>query len=51
MLYYHMGHDYQDVLLAKGWKDSREQDDHSRHYRQSVDALTWRGNFAPNYLS
>jgi len=25
MLYYHMGHDHKDVLLAKGWKDSTMQ--------------------------
>lgn len=30
MLYYHLGHDHKDVLLAKGWKDSTEQDFASR---------------------
>ncbi|WP_183558572.1 alpha-L-fucosidase [Mucilaginibacter sp. SP1R1] len=25
MLYYHLGHDHKDVLLAKGWKDSTEE--------------------------
>ena len=26
MMYYHTGHDRKDVLLAKGWKDTKEQD-------------------------
>jgi len=30
MLYYHLGHDHKDVLLAKGWKDSTMQDFQSR---------------------
>lgn len=30
MLYYHLGHDHKDVLLAKGWKDSATQDYVSR---------------------
>lgn len=30
MLYYHLGHDHKNVLLAKGWKDSTEQDFASR---------------------
>ena len=30
MLYYHLGHDHKDVLLAKGWKDSSVQDYASR---------------------
>jgi hypothetical protein len=30
MLYYHLGHDHKDVLLAKGWKDSSMQDYTSR---------------------
>ena len=30
MLYYHLGHDSKEVLLAKGWKDSTEQDFASR---------------------
>lgn len=30
MMYYHLGHDHKDVLLAKGWKDAPEQDYNSR---------------------
>ncbi|MEO7766455.1 MAG: alpha-L-fucosidase, partial [Ferruginibacter sp.] len=30
MLYYHLGHDHKEVLLAKGWKDSAMQDYASR---------------------
>lgn len=30
MLYYHLGHDHKDVLLAKGWKDSMSEDYLSR---------------------
>lgn len=30
MLYYHLGHDHKDVLLAKGWKDSTVEDFSSR---------------------
>jgi hypothetical protein len=30
MIYYHMGHGSKEVLLAKGWKDSTEQDYSSR---------------------
>jgi hypothetical protein len=26
MMYYHLGHDKKDVLLAKGWKDAPDQD-------------------------
>lgn len=30
MLYYHLGHDHKEVLLAKGWEDSSTQDYVSR---------------------
>jgi hypothetical protein len=39
MLYYHMGHDHKDVLLAKGWKDSTMQT-----YASRQRWLDWEAN-------
>ncbi|MBC7888259.1 MAG: alpha-L-fucosidase [Ferruginibacter sp.] len=32
MMYYHLGHDHKEVLLAKGWKDSTAEDYKSRQH-------------------